>query len=156
MPSPYTFAQLKSNFPTEDRKPFFKAMGWDDLIDDDNYENTCAIRVSVCLVRLGMAFPNGKIKILKGDHKGKKIEIRWSELEAVLKAAWGTPTNVTPTTDEACKSYQGVIVFEKLPDTGYPGHIDVLDGPNKKCLHLDYFGSNKIRIFSAKTEEKKD
>ena len=155
MPSPYTFAQLKSTFPTEKREPFFKAMGWDDLIDDDDYKNTCAMRVSVCLVKLGMTFPNGKIKILKGDHKGKKIEIRWHELEAVLKAAWGAPTNVTPTTAEGCKSYQGVIVFEKLL-SGYPGHIDVLDGPKKECLHEDYFGSDKIRVFSAKAEVKKD
>ena len=80
------------NFPTEDRERFFKDMGWDDLIDNDAYENTCAMRVSVGLVKCGMTFPTGEIKILKGYDEGKRIKIRWIELEDVLKAEWGDPT----------------------------------------------------------------
>ena len=159
MSNPYTFATLKKHFPVDETDAFFKEMGWDALIGDANYENTCAMRTSVCLVRCGMTFPTGEIKILKGTHKGKRVKIRWKELEAVLTKEWGAPTAVTPTTAEGCKKYQGVVVFEKLPadDNGnqYPGHIDVLDGPNKECLYNAYFGSDKIRIFEAKKEAKK-
>lgn len=154
MPNPYAFTTLNSNFPTEDREQFFKDMGWDDLIPNTAYTNTCAMRVSVCLVKCGMTFPTGEIKILKGDHEGKRIKIRWNELEDVLKAAWGDPTSVTPTNSEACKPYQGVVAFEKLP-SGYSGHIDVLDGPNESCLHAAYFGSDKIRVFEAAADDKK-
>ena len=152
MPNPYTFAEFKKNFPADKTDVFFKEMGWDKLIGDKNYENTCAMRVSVCLVRLGMSFPTGEIKILKGKHKGKRVKIRWNELENVLTKAWGKPTAVTPTTAEGCKKYQGVIVFEKLPadDQGdrYPGHIKTT------CLYGSYFGSDKIRVFEAKVENK--
>jgi hypothetical protein len=85
MSCPFTFAELKTNYPAEpDRAKFFKEMGWDSLISDPNYENTCALRVSVCLVRLGITFPTGEIKILKGPHNDQRVKIRWNELEAVL------------------------------------------------------------------------
>ena len=165
MPCPYTFAELEREFPLygpvgnealneESRKKFFEAMGWDDLIDNDAYANTCAMRVSVCLVRLGMTFPTGEIKILKGPHKDKRIKIRWKELSEKLVAKWGAATDISPTTTTASKPHQGVVAFEKLPG-GYPGHIDVLDGPNESCVYSAYFGSDEMWVWPAKVAEKK-
>jgi hypothetical protein len=154
MPCPYSFEQLKTNFPAEDRKIFFKNMGWDDLIDNVSYENTCAMRVSTCLVKLGMSFPEGQIKILKGEHSGKRVEITWKKLNEKLTTEWGNKESIDPPTQENCKPYQGVILFETLPpDTDgnrYPGHIDVLDGPSGGCLYRTYFGSEKIGVWPAK------
>ena len=150
MVCPYTFETLKTNFPDEGRAAFFKKMGWDDLIDNPSYDNTCAMRVSTCLIRCGMTFPSGQIKILKGPHKGNRVEIKWKNLEETLTSEWGEKIKIEPPTQEACKPYQGVILFETLPpdENGnrYPGHIDVLDGPSGRCLYNAYFGSEKIGV----------
>jgi hypothetical protein len=41
----------------------FQQIGWDDLIKNPAYGNTCAIRVSLALIRSGVTIPGGRLPI---------------------------------------------------------------------------------------------
>ena len=71
---PAYFTVLSNYYrPLDVKKPeLFKEIGWDDLIDNATYYNTCAIRVSLALIKSGL-FIHGRIAIKKGPHKGKLI-----------------------------------------------------------------------------------
>ena len=54
------FDLLKETYPNEDRDTLFRNVlggDWPDLIDDQNYENTCANRMSVALNESGLYQP---------------------------------------------------------------------------------------------------
>lgn len=130
MSIPVAFNTLWSNYPTPAKEPIdtlYRSLGWDDLIGDPNYENTCAIRMSICLLRSGLSIPTGELKIWKGPLKGKFVKIRYDDLAKHLKAAWGNPQVLSRPTKEVLESKgDGVIAFFGLP-SGYPGHIDLFD-----------------------------
>jgi hypothetical protein len=72
-----SFNVLRNNYPRKqdiERPALFKEIGWDDLIDNDAYENTCAIRVSMALIKCGVTIPEGRMAIKNGPHKGKMLE----------------------------------------------------------------------------------
>ena len=148
MSCPFSFSQLETHFPAEDRTLFFKNMGWDSFINNANYKNTCAMRVSVCLARLGVSMPQGQFKILKGPQGGQRVDIKWQSLTQFLTGIWGAPSIINTGN---LSTYKGIIVFEQLPpdDQGnsYPGHIDVLNGPAGVCLYRSYFGSQKMSVW---------
>lgn len=123
------FASMWAKYPKPDRESradLFRSLGWDDLIDNKAYDNTCAIRMSVCLLRCGFSIPHGDLTILKGMLKGKRVKIRFDKLAVHLKAKWGKPEVIQNPTEELLRARgNGVVVFFKLSG-GYPGHIDLL------------------------------
>lgn len=80
-----TYAVLRSHYPTiEIKRPeLYKSIGWDDLIDDAAYHNTCATRMSIALLGAGYNFP-GRMRINAGPLKGRMIEPGQSRLSAIL------------------------------------------------------------------------
>src|SRR5438067_5385461 len=46
-----------------DHDALFHLLGWDDLIKNPDYANTCAVRVSLALIRSGVHIPDGRIPI---------------------------------------------------------------------------------------------
>lgn len=130
MAIPIPFSTLWSNYPdpkTEPRDALYRKLGWDDLVGDPNYENTCAIRMSLCLLRSGHNIPRGELKIWKGPLKGKRVKIRYDDLANHLKTVWGAPEVISrPTKSGLASKGDGVIAFFGLLG-GYPGHIDLFD-----------------------------
>jgi len=166
MAIPIPFSTLWANYPDPRRTPrdaLYRSLGWDDLIDDPNYHNTCAIRMSVCLLRSGHNIPTGELKIWKGPLKGKRVKIRYDGMAKHLKAIWGDPEIlVRPTKQDLEAKGDGVIAFFGLPG-GYPGHIDLFDvtktdfqllfwrwsQTSSACGSGCYFGSREVWYWAA-------
>lgn len=130
MSIPIPFDTLWVNYPHPDREPrdvLYRSLGWDDLIGQDSYRNTCAIRMSICLLRSGAALPSGELKVRKGPLKGKPVKIRFDDLAEYLAQVWGPPEVIAhPSRSDLESRGDGVIAFFGLPSS-YPGHIDLLD-----------------------------
>lgn len=70
-----TFSTLKTNFyPSQsvNQAKLFEEIGWSDLVGKPGYVNTCAIRMSLALIKSGVTIP-GRIRIKNGRHKAKEV-----------------------------------------------------------------------------------
>lgn len=70
-----TYLSLADKFSSNKsvtKRTLFEEIGWDDLIDDTAYDNTCAIRLSLALIKCNVPI-SGRIAIRSGLHKGKLI-----------------------------------------------------------------------------------
>ena len=132
---PAQFAQLWNSYPDPDNYPhdaLFDSIGWGDLKHNPLYENTCAIRMSICLIKSGIKFP-GRMAIKSGKYKGHMIEPGQGKLSKILASPTilGKPQILTRNTyEDALKGKQGVIAFMRIPgyvvDGGLSGHIDLV------------------------------
>ncbi|WP_221625276.1 type VI secretion system amidase effector protein Tae4 [Burkholderia sp. Bp9090] len=62
------FSLLNSHYPdnrTVSREALYEELGWQDLVANPAYANTCAIRISLALVKSGMTLRGGLV-IQKG------------------------------------------------------------------------------------------
>ncbi|WEF33511.1 T6SS effector amidase Tae4 family protein [Pseudoduganella chitinolytica] len=127
------FLSLKHNYPHKDAidtAQLFEGIGWDDLIDNPAYENTCAIRMSLALIRTGIHV-SGRIAIKKGLHKGRWIEPGQAKLSRMLAAEsmFGPPEKFDmQTVVSGIANRSGVISFVRIPSylDGRGGHIDII------------------------------
>lgn len=66
------FSVLATNYSSNrvvSKDDLFKEIGWDDLTSKTEYNNTCAIRVSLALVKSGISV-QGRMKITRATTKG--------------------------------------------------------------------------------------
>lgn len=128
----------------------YKSIGYDmEQLKKQNpgYANTCAVRLSLALLKSGMTF-NGRLKIKDGPHKGKMIEPGAKLLADQLARpqALGKPELIDPKDAMArLKGKKGVILFWKI--TGYDGgHIDLIEPAQttQVCHSACYFSSKEI------------
>lgn len=124
---------LLKNYPRKrevDRETLFRQLGWDDLIKNPAYENTCAIRVSLALIRSSVTIPGGRIPIKADPHKGKKIEPGQAKLSAILSrpSMLGEPEKYSgPESVMKIGSRSGIVSFFRLTPGLYEGgHIDIV------------------------------
>lgn len=63
-----TFMELVASYPTQPKVELFGEMGgdWPNLVDDDNYDNTCAIRLSVALNKTSFPVTADPSRLLSG------------------------------------------------------------------------------------------
>jgi hypothetical protein len=109
----------------------FHLLGWDDLIKNPAYENTCAIRVSLALIRCGIHIPEGRIPIrAEGIHKGKLIEPGQAKLSAILsrQSMLGNPEKYgNEDMERRIGNRTGIVsFFQLIPGIYMHGHIDVV------------------------------
>lgn len=146
-----SFSVLKSNYPRfEQQDALFKGIGWDDLIKNSAFKDTCAIRISVALARSGISLAGGRMLAKAGTIKGMRIEPGQAKLSHLLKRLWGTPEVYS---DEVSAKggigqRSGVVSFFQL-HAGFidGGHIDLVwpAGNNvKECARSCYFGAKTI------------
>lgn len=131
-----SFQTLQDNYPDTDTYPqgkLFDELGWGDLKNNAAYTNTCAIRMSYCLIRAGVMLP-GRLKIKKGPHKGKLIEPGQMALSRLLckERFLGEPEKFKyADRDKVLKDRRGILSFIKIPgyeiDGQLSGHIDLID-----------------------------
>ncbi len=130
-----SFNELAKNYPTKEEfthDALFDELGWQDLKTNPSYTNTCAIRMSYCLIRAGLHIP-GRMKIKSGPHKGQMIEPGQAKLTAILSTPkfLGSPIVFKPKDRPVnLKGKQGIISFMRIPgymiDGGLSGHIDLV------------------------------
>jgi len=99
------YSLLRSNFspsPIITRDAVLSEIGWEDLIGDTTYWNTCAIRMSLALIKSGVTVP-GRMPIKKGPHRGKLIEPGQARLSGILARTgfFGPPEKYTIATAKA-------------------------------------------------------
>ncbi|RFP12299.1 hypothetical protein D0T25_30400 [Duganella sp. BJB488] len=147
------FHALERNYPphdTIDKAQLFQEIGWDDLIKNAAYENTCAIRMSLALIKTGVRIP-GRIAIKKGPHKGQRIEPGQGSLSKLLamKSLFGAPEKFDrKSVGAGIGSRSGVISFFQIPSylNGHGGHIDIITpgaGGYLACGSGCYFNSKE-------------
>lgn len=131
-----TFQNLWNNYPTiqnYSHDQLFDSLGWPDLKTNPLYRNTCAIRMSLCLIRSGVVVP-GRFQIKKDPHKGKQIEPGQAKLSHALASPrlLGAPQKFKiEERDTILRDKQGIVSFMRIPsyvvDGGaLGGHIDLV------------------------------
>lgn len=133
-----SFLPLQRHYPRTDtvgKAELFREIGWDDLIKNSAYDNTCAIRMSLALMKVGVPI-HGRMAIKKGPFAGQKIEPGQLKLSNMLvhKSLFGAPEKFTQQSVKAgIAERSGVIAFFRIPGYlgGRGGHIDIVSpGPN--------------------------
>lgn len=147
------FDSLRMQFPakaTVGKAALYQLIGHPEKIPDHNWDNTCAIRLSLALVRSGMKIAPGYLTIERGPYKGQRIESRQRELSEYLRRVWGLP-EFYASGEHARKGIgarRGVISFFSLyGGTDRQGHIDLV-GPDRygdaTCADDCYWQSAKV------------
>jgi len=148
------FDTLVRNYPsnkTITREALFKEIGWDDLISNPSYENTCAIRVSLGLIKSGVKVA-GRIAIKKGPHKGQWIEPGQAKLAKLLatRSYLGAPQTMKGADAErTIGPRRGVVAFWRIPGylNGAGGHTDLVSptqGGFRACGSDCYWNSAEV------------
>lgn len=102
------FSVLKSNHNSSsfespdfvDSKDFYAGIGYDQGKLGAHFENTCAARMSVALIKSGVKFKGRLLPIKEGKWKGRSIETGAKNLADILSqatvfgkpAVWRDPT----------------------------------------------------------------
>lgn len=153
-----TFQTLKSNhYSSEPGNKNYKSaadlyaeVGYNlvDLIKQNpGYANTCATRMSLALMKSGVAF-TGRLIIKAGVLKNKKIETGAKLLadQLLLAHVFGRPEMLDPSKASGLVAdRKGLIFFWKI--TGYDGgHIDLIETSNKLqiCNSHCYFNCKEV------------
>ena len=114
-----------------DKYALYEELGYDyDVLykESRDYENTCATRMSLALIKTGVPF-HGRLKIKDGPFKGQTFEPGAKLLadQLMLPTAFGKPVLLKP---EAAASElnnkQGVAFFWKIAGYG-GGHMDLIE-----------------------------
>lgn len=152
------FRTLWSHYPQSrlwSREKLFRDIGWDSLIKDSAYKNTCAIRLSIALQKSGISISSSAgMSGLKGYMKGKAIEIRQDKLSEQLSQLWGKPEELPKLkVENAIGDKDGVISFFKIPGyhvgNGLGGHIDIVDGRDFAKQSFLYFWHRTVDLQSV-------
>jgi hypothetical protein len=151
-------ATLKINHYTSDRsrpdyvsgEDLYREIGYDQAEltkQNPGYENTCATRMSLALIKSGVSF-HGRLRIKDGNHKGRTFEPGAKLLADQLARprALGKP-KVFKAADALTKlaGKKGIVFFWKIDGYG-GGHIDVIEQVNsvQVCNSACYFNSKEV------------
>lgn len=152
------YALLKSQHYSSDRssprflsgEDVYKEIGYSlDILMKQNpaYENTCATRMSLALIKAGVRF-SGRLAIKSGPYKGRMIETGAKLLADQLsrQPVFGRP-DVFPPSAAALRitGKRGVILFWRIDGYG-GGHIDLIEASTDLflCHSACYFSSTEI------------
>ncbi len=143
------FDALKRVYPrTTDREKLFADIGWNDLVSNPAYWDTCAIRMSYGLLLAGVHLPGARMKAKGAVIPGKYIEPGQAKLSAILKRLWGAPEvyQGEKAARDGIGARQGVVSFFRIHGIteGSGGHIDLVwRGENgfSDCARSCYFSA---------------
>lgn len=148
-----SFARLRGNFspaPAMLRAALFREIGWEDLTDNKAYWNTCAIRMSLALIKKGMTIP-GRMPIKKGPYKGKLIEPGQAKLSAILARPdyLGKPEKFrTADAESGIGARSGIVSFFDIDSSTSvrQGHIDLVRSESnfRRCSSSCFWLSNNV------------
>lgn len=145
------FATLKSNHYASDiNSPDFKdvtgvygEIGYDAeklIAQNDQYRNTCAVRMSLALLKSKVRFghPISRLEIKSGPYKGSFVATGAKTLADELRkpTVLGEPLTGAKA-EKAMETRKGIVLFHGIPGYG-GGHIDLIE-PGKVCHSRCYF-----------------
>ncbi len=86
-----SFEQLKSSYPSMVKEDFFRELGgqWPDLVDHPNYQNTCAVRLSVAWKGAGLSIPQ-RFKEAQ-DGAGSPLVLKVRMMRDLVVSEYGQP-----------------------------------------------------------------
>jgi hypothetical protein len=126
------YAVLRSKYPDRrsvSAEEIYRWIGYPpEYASDARWANTCAVRMSLALVRCGVPVP-GRLRVLAGECKGKLLEPGQANLSRMLVRLWGAPEKYQggPAAIKGIGSRRGVISFYRLWNPRDPqGHIDMV------------------------------
>ena len=114
---------------------------------NQGYQNTCAVRMSLALLKTGVSF-TGRLKIKAGQFKGKYIEPGAKLLadQLMKPRAFGRPSVYKPAEFKSkVLGKKGVVLFHKINNYG-GGHIDLVEPSNSSfvCHSACFFSCREI------------
>jgi len=131
-----TFTTFWDAYPrAPDKETFFKELGggWPSLIKKPEYDNTCVVRLSIALIRVGVIIPDDLAKLDGGhkDAKGKNIIIRVPTAKTFLngllgQSDWGINKQVgSDIGGGLIPDRTGVLLYSVPPPSDANGHVDL-------------------------------
>lgn len=125
------YAKLRMHFPDTASVPpeeLYQWIGYPENVNNPNFQNTCAIRMSLAL--LGAGYPNpGKWPIKAGKYKGRFIETRQRALSAWLTKQIGAPEKYSSgqEAEQKIAARRGIVSFFHIYGTeAQQGHIAIV------------------------------
>jgi hypothetical protein len=156
MPS---FATLKFNHYSsnlnspdfKDKVDVYREIGYDyDNLYAQNaqYQNTCAVRMSLALLKSNMRFghPISRLEIKSGPYKGRFVATGAKTLADELRkpTILGEPLT-GERAEKAMETKKGIVLFHGIPGYG-GGHIDLIE-PKNLCHSDCYFSPGLKEIW---------
>jgi hypothetical protein len=150
-----SFSTLKSNHYSsneyssdfKDKTEVYKEIGYDyeTLVKQNSqYKNTCAVRMSLALLKSGIHFdtPVSRLAIKEGTYKGRFVATGAKTLADELRKPNSLGEQMTETTaKKAMKTMSGIVLFHRI--SGYVGgHIDLIESGN--VCHSDCYFSDGL------------
>ena len=129
------YAVVRRCYPTRDRFPRQKlltdVLGWDDLLDNHSFDDTCAMRMSAALALSGVKLIGARMKGNGGTAKGKLIEPGQGRLSHIRRRMWGKPVTYRSELEarEGIGQRSGVVSFFRIHpgSASAQGHIDLVE-----------------------------
>lgn len=130
-----SFYDLSEYYPTLPKSDLFSALGgqWPQLKNNPNYNNTCAIRLSVALKMAGLPVPNQFKEAIDG--KGNPLILKVVTMSKFLESSlgpqyWGMSKEPSvPLKMSHIPKISGIIVYHASWSDA-TGHFDLWDGYN--------------------------
>lgn len=147
------FAVLQQHYPkSETRAELYADIGWSDVLDHAAFKDTCAIRMSVGLLRAHVPLAGANMKAKARPLKDQRIETGQGRLSNILKRRWGPPEvyKGENAARDGIKQRTGVVSFFRIRPFGIPsdgGHIDLAFPAGnglQQCARSCYFDSAEI------------
>ena len=130
------YSSLVSGYPSHSAVPpaaLFAEIGWQAPAEHKGDTDTCAVRVSLALVRAGKRSP-GRVNVNSGRFKGQRIETAQNRLSLLLTHAslLGRPEIYQDggRAETGIGQRRGVVSYwRRAPGQRQQGHIDIV-GPD--------------------------
>lgn len=122
------FHVLRQHYPRWDTKEvLYTELGWGDLVKNEAFRDTCAIRMSCGLLRAGVDLPAARMKAKAGVLKDRFIEPGQAKLSGILTKIWGAPEVYAGERPARAGIGRrtGVVSFFRISG-GDGGHIDLI------------------------------
>lgn len=161
-----SYAVLKANHSSSyfgspdfvESKDFYASIGYDQVKLGIQFENTCAARMSVALIKSSVKFKGRLLSIKEGKWKGQRLETGAKNLADILSQpiVFGKPIiwHDSKKFQAGLGNKRGVVFFWKID--GYNGgsgsHIDLIEPGNAGviCHSHCYFTCKEIWFWELK------
>lgn len=147
------FVTVLNRYPrSETRAELYKEIGWSDVVDHPAYQDTCAIRMSLALLRSDVVIGDGMAPIKAGPFKNRRIHIGHARLSRALRRIWGAPEvyKGESAAKEGIGSRRGVVSFFRIRHFEIQtngGHIDLVSPAANgflECARSCYFDAVEV------------
>lgn len=158
--SPPLYAVLRHNYPRRGQYPrarLLELLGWNDLLNNHAFDDTCAMRMSVALALSGVELSGARMRGKSDQLKGRMIEPGQADLSRILMRIWGEPEKFRGdvVARDGVRKRSGVASFFRIdPDaSSMQGHIDIVEPRENgfsECAMQCYFSAREVWFWSLK------